>query len=71
MRAFLVTPKKYRHSPGGGIISPDMTVVVESRGNNSMPYFDEVISKYLIPPYCIDIRKLHLNISDCTYRILK
>lgn len=70
MRAFLVTPKKYRHSPGGGVISPDMTVVVESRGNNSMPYFDEVISRYHYH-YQIDIQKLHLNVSDFTYKILK
>lgn len=70
MRAFLVTPKKYRHSPGGGVISLDMTVVVESRGNNSMPYFDEVISRYQYH-YRMDIRKLHLNVSDFKYQILK
>lgn len=70
MRAFVVVPKKYRQVPGCGVISPDMSVIVESRGNNSMPYFDEVISRYQYH-YQLDIRKLHLNISDFSYKILK
>lgn len=69
-RAFLVTPKKFRQSMGGGIIAPEMTTIVESRGNNQEPYFEEVVARYKYQ-YQIDIRRMSLNLNDFTYKILK
>lgn len=68
MRAFLVIPKRYRQVSGRGVISPDMVVIVQSRGNNDKPYWDEVCSRYM-ERYSLDLKRMSINYNDFTYKL--